>query len=162
MQCTPSIIRLEFEDLIEREDQTMFLEVSDILLADHHRKWDWGRFIDFLYNQDKHERYSDLQKGLWRLIKDDALKREISIQFRAVLYLLSVLKRLKKGPKLNHIRFTGALCGINQENVPKRLSDPFQSDHLTEATHLNNPITFRHLDQKVNSTSRCHQYLIFV
>ena len=83
-QKTSSIIRLEFEDLLERKDQSLFLEVLDIMIADR-RPWQYIRFADHLYSAERYDRYLGLKKDLWRLLQDDAVRRHIPIQFQGIM-----------------------------------------------------------------------------
>lgn len=141
---TPSIVRLELEDLLEREDKLLFWEMQDILTTDH-RKWDYVRFVDHVYSEERFQHYLDRKKQLWELLEKDVTKRSIFLEFTAVLEfregspvesVISLLKKVKKSTNLESIEFAGAMFGYLLFDIPKKLCDLCEEGILQDAVTL--------------------------
>ena len=141
---TPSIVRLELEDLLDREDKLLFWEMQDILTADH-RKWDFVRFVDHIYSEERFPRYLDRKKQLWDLLEKDVTKRSISLEFTPVLVfmegspvesVISLLQKVRKSSNLQSIEFAGAMFGYLLFDIPRKLRDICEEGTLQESVTL--------------------------
>ncbi|CAB9507896.1 expressed unknown protein [Seminavis robusta] len=155
VQTTPTIVQLELEDLLEREDQTMFLHARDVLIADpkHNvRPWSYVRFVDHVHSSERLDRYLGLQRDLWRLIHLDAYERHITIQFQCILeiqrgipysQLISQLEMImdsdaavEEGKQLHGVEFDGALFGFVPWDVPREIFSLCRNGYLRESIML--------------------------
>ncbi|CAB9503735.1 expressed unknown protein [Seminavis robusta] len=141
---TTCITKLELEDLIERHDQTLFLEVRDLMIADK-RPWEYVRFVDHLYEFARYERYLELKQQLWRLVEDDVRQLKIPLQFQAILELqrgstvataISFLQRIHNCPDLEKIEFSGAMFGYLPLRIPTELRTLCQHGYVRETVVL--------------------------
>lgn len=143
-QKNPSIVKLELEDMIDRKDQTLFLEVMDVMIADR-RPWKWIRFTDHLYTEERYDRYLGFKQQLWRLVEDQAIKRHIPVQFQAIMeiargstteYVVNFLRRLNDSADLKSVEFAGAMFGFLPWRIPNELEQLCNKGYLRETIVL--------------------------
>jgi hypothetical protein len=142
---TPIVTQLELEDLIDRRDQSLFLEVQDLITADS-RPWDYIKLVDHLYeSEERYDRYLALKGELWRLVEDDVRLRKIPLQFQAIMELqrgsriasvIAFLQRIHDSVDLQSVEFEGALFGYLPARIPTKLQELFNHGCLRETVIL--------------------------